>query len=231
LYRKQINTYNIFTGGCIWAIEKKRHNENIALNFKDIVMDILSIDKLILFLFFFVPGFISLKFYEMLFAGEKIDFSKSLYEAIGISCINFAIFFGIIFHINKPDFLSAHPFLYYFITLFIIFITPLILTFILSKILKSKLFGKFFVSPEKVPWDCHFSKREAYWVIITLKDGRKIGGKFGLNSRASASPKPKEIYVEDIWKLDDNCKFIESLKRNQGILISENNILTIEFFK
>jgi len=92
------------------------------------------------------------------------------------------------------------------------------------------MFGRFFVSPEKVPWDWHFSKREAYWVIVILKDGRKIGGKFGLESRASASPKSKEIYIEDIWKLDENCKFIESIKRNKGVLITDNNILTIEFF-
>lgn len=193
-------------------------------------MDILSIDKLILFLFFFVPGFIALKFYQILFADEKVDFSKNLYEAIGISCINFTIFFWIIFYINKPEFVESHPFLYYLITLLITFITPVILTFLLSKILKSKVFQKYFVSPVKVPWDWHFSKRNAYWIIVTLKDGRKIGGKFGLNSRASVSPKPKEVYIEDIWKLDKDCKFIYSIKRNKGILITEDNILTIEFF-
>ncbi|MFA9370118.1 MAG: DUF6338 family protein [Labilibaculum antarcticum] len=193
-------------------------------------MDVLSIDKLILFLFFFVPGFISLKFYQILFADEKVDFSKSLYEAIGISCINFTIFFWIIYYINKTVFVDSHPFLYYVITLSIIFITPVILTWLLFKILKSKLFQKHFVSPEKVPWDWYFSKREASWVIVTLKDGRKIGGKYNLNSRTSASPKRKEIYIEDIWKLDNNCKFIDSIKRNKGVLITEDNILTIEFF-
>ena len=85
-------------------------------------MDILSIDKLILFLFFFVPGFLSMKFYQIIFADEKVDFSKSLYEAIGISCINFSIFFWVIYYINKPDFFASHPFLYYLITLLIIFI-------------------------------------------------------------------------------------------------------------
>lgn len=193
-------------------------------------MDILSIDKLLLFLFFFVPGFISLKFYQMLFAEEKIDFSKSIYEAIGISCINFSIFFWIIYYINQPTFFHAHPFYYYLITIAIIFVTPLILTWFLSRALKSKFFRRFFVSPEKVPWDWYFSKREASWIIVTLKDGTKIGGKFGLKSRASASPKPHEIFIEDIWKLDKNCKFIESVRRNKGILITDDNIIAIEFF-
>lgn len=193
-------------------------------------MDILSIDKLILFLFFFVPGFVSLKFYRILFAEEKVDFSKSLYESIGISCINFSIFFWIIYYINKPDFVDSHPFLYYLTTVSIVFITPIILTWLLSKILSSKIFQKHFVSPVKTPWDWHFSKRQAFWVIVTLKDRRKIGGKYGLNSSASAYPRPKEIYIEDVWKLDKDYKFIESIKRNKGILISEDNIMTIEFF-
>lgn len=193
-------------------------------------MDILSVDKLVLFLFFFVPGFISLKFYQLLFADEKVDFSKSLYEAIGLSCINFSIFFWVIYYINRPAFVESHPFYYYLITILIIFITPLILTWLLSKILKSRLFGRFFISPEKVPWDWHFSKREAFWVIVTLKDGKKIGGKFGLSSSASTFPRPNEIYIEDIWKLDANQKFLFSIKRNKGVLITGDNILTIEFF-
>lgn len=193
-------------------------------------MDIFSIDKLILVLLFFVPGFISLKVYQLFLAQEKIDFSKSLFEAVGISLINFTLFFWIIYYINRPGYFDSHPFLYYLITLTIIFITPILLTWLLVVILKSKKYQKYFVSPEKVPWDWHFSKRKAYWVIITLKDGRRIGGKFGVNSRASASPKTKEIFIEDIWKLDKNYKFIESVKRNRGVLITGDIILAIEFF-
>lgn len=193
-------------------------------------MDILSVDKLVLFLFFFVPGFISLKFYQLLFADERVDFSKSLYEAVGFSCINFSIFFWVIYYINKPEFVESHPFYYYAITLTIIFITPLILTWFLSMILKTKVFGRFFISPEKVPWDWQFSKRDASWVIVTLKDGKKIGGKFGKNSSASTFPRSKEIYIEDIWKLDANHKFIYSIKRNKGVLITGDSILAIEFF-
>ncbi|WP_157625097.1 DUF6338 family protein [Sunxiuqinia dokdonensis] len=194
------------------------------------IMDILSVDKLVLFLFFFVPGFISLKFYQLLIADEKVDFSKSLYEAVGFSCINFSIFFWVIYHINKPEFVESHPFYYYAITLTIIFITPLILTWFLSMILKTKVFGRFFVSPEKVPWDWHFSKRDSSWVIVTLKDGKKIGGKFGKKSSASTFPRSKEIYIEDIWKLDKNHKFINSIERNTGVLITGDSILAIEFF-
>lgn len=194
-------------------------------------MENFSIDKLMLIMYFFVPGFISMSFYRLVFALERIDYSKSLYEALGISCINFSLLFYPIYLINQKAFLIDHIFLYALLTIFIIFIVPIILTLLYSRIVKTKKFQKNFVSPEKTPWDWLFSKRESYWVIITLKDGKKIGGKYGLKSRASAFPAAREIFIEDVWKLDKDCVFKESLKRNSGLIIFNDNILTIEFFK
>jgi hypothetical protein len=80
--------------------------------------------------------------------------------------------------------------------------------------------------------DYFFSKREPYWVIITLKSGRKIAGKYACNSCTSAYPESKEIYLEEVWKLKkDNYTFVEQIERTGGILITENEISTIEFLK
>ena len=54
-------------------------------------MDIWEIDKALLFVVLFIPGFISIKVYELLIASEKRDFSTSIAEAIAYSAINFAI--------------------------------------------------------------------------------------------------------------------------------------------
>ena len=45
-----------------------------------------------LFLIFFIPGFITLKVYDLLIPGEPRDFSKSLFDAIAYSSLNFRIF-------------------------------------------------------------------------------------------------------------------------------------------
>jgi len=49
-------------------------------------------DKLILFLAFFVPGFIAMQVYTMIVPTEQRDFVKSLPEAIAYSAIHYAIF-------------------------------------------------------------------------------------------------------------------------------------------
>ena len=55
-------------------------------------MDLWSVDKLILFLVFFTPGFVSLKVWDMHIPSERRDFSKSLLEVIGYSTMNLAVF-------------------------------------------------------------------------------------------------------------------------------------------
>jgi hypothetical protein len=50
-------------------------------------------ETLALFLLFFVPGFISLKTYDLFVPGERRDFSKSIYEAVAYSALNLGVLF------------------------------------------------------------------------------------------------------------------------------------------
>lgn len=45
-------------------------------------MDIWSLDKLVLFLALFVPGFVSIKVYRMLIPSQWRDWSSNVFEAI-----------------------------------------------------------------------------------------------------------------------------------------------------
>jgi ABC-type multidrug transport system permease subunit len=56
-------------------------------------MDVFTIDKLFIFIAFIVPGFVSLKAYEIFVPTQKIDSTKILIEAITYSCINYALLF------------------------------------------------------------------------------------------------------------------------------------------
>ena len=52
-------------------------------------------ETLLLFLLFFVPGFVSIKVYDLLVPGERRDFSKSFYEAIAYSALNVGVLFWV----------------------------------------------------------------------------------------------------------------------------------------
>ncbi|HDL0240492.1 TPA: hypothetical protein PWK60_004685 [Escherichia coli] len=67
--------------------------------------------------------------------------------------------------------------------------------------------------------------------MITLKNGKKIAGKFGANSFASSAPEPEQIYLEEHWVLNDDGGFERPRVSILGILILGNDIENLEFFR
>lgn len=194
-------------------------------------MDIWQIDRLILFLLFFIPGFISIKAYNLIYPSERNNISIFLLEAIGYSSLNFAALFWLVIIIHSGNFYNNYK-IWYFIFLFLIlFIIPLLWPVLFTMISGWGIVKKYIVSPIQKPWDYVFRKKEVFWIIIHLKDGRKIGGRYGRNSYSSSHPSKEQIYLEEVWKLDENANFLEPIKRSKGIIVLGEEILSIEFFK
>ena len=194
-------------------------------------MNIWEIDKLQLFLMFVVPGFISIKIYDLIIPGERRDFSKAIVEAIAYSSINFALLSWLIALINSGDFSSKHQIIYAILIIIIMFGFPVLWTVLFLKITEWKPIASKIYHPIQKPWDWYFRKGEPCWVIVHLKDGRKIGGKYDENSFASSFPAEEQIYLEEIWRLDKKGAFIEQTERSKGMIIFKEEILSVEFFK
>lgn len=193
--------------------------------------DLFQMDRLLLFVIFFVPGFISMKVYSLLVASEKTNFSQALSEAIGFSAINFASLSWLIIIINKGTFFKTNFFLYLLINIFIIFIAPILWTIFYVNIAKSKYLKKYIISPIKNPWDFFFEQKKSFWVIVNLKNGEKIAGVYSQNSFASAFPHKEQIYLEEFWSLDEKENFKRKKNSTCGILILGEEIKSIEFYK
>jgi hypothetical protein len=193
-------------------------------------MDIWQVNKLILFLIFFIPGFLSLKVYDWLVATERRDFSKSLFEVIGYSAINFAALIWLIIPIHLNNFYESHLILYIVCLLIILFIFPICWPFLFIRLSGAKLLAKYIIHPCPKPWDYVFGSRISFWVIIHLKNGKRIGGKYDSKSFTSSYPVEEQIYLEEIWKLDDDGKFIRPVERSKGMIFFKDDILAVELF-
>ena len=102
-------------------------------------MDIWEPEKIILFLAFFMPGFISIKVYELIVATKRHDFSNSVLEAIGYSVLNFTVLSWLIILISSPDFNKNRPILYFICIIIIFFIFPTIWPLLFIKASKLKI--------------------------------------------------------------------------------------------
>jgi len=151
-------------------------------------------ETLRLILLFFVPGFISMRVYDLYVPSERRDFSKSLLEAVSFSCVNFAITYWAIVAIHSDGFPLRNPISYYLSSIGILFLAPVLWPILYSKMTELPFFRQRIIHPIPKPWDYFFSKRQSLWVIIHLKDGRRIGGRYDTGSFASSFPAGTDLY-------------------------------------
>ena len=194
-------------------------------------MEIWQFDNFSSFLFLFIPGFISLKIYDLFVPNERRDFSKSIVEVIAYSTFNLVVLFPIINEINTNNFYINHPILSYSLLLIGFIIMPILWACIYLKIINWKTISSLIIHPILRPWDLKFSEGHPAWIIVHLKDGRLIGGIYQENSYASSYPAEEQIYLEQVWKLDQDGKFIEAVERSKGIIIFKNDITAVEFYE
>jgi hypothetical protein len=164
-----------------------------------------------------------------LIADEKYDFTKNLFEIIGYSLINFVLFSWLIVINDYNNWIKVFPAGFYTSAFIVLIVGPLIWPLILNRVLNSKMIKPHVISSSKSAWDFIFTKRNGAWVIVHLKDGRKIGGKFSTKSFASPYPCKETIYIEELWELEGS-KFVNIIPRTNGILIISDDIFAIEFF-
>lgn len=53
------------------------------------------------------------------------------------------------------------------------------------------------IHPVPTAWDYYFSKQEEAWIIVTLKNGKTIYGKFSEHSFASSDAEERDLYKKN----------------------------------
>jgi hypothetical protein len=192
-------------------------------------MDLFSVDKLLLFLFFFIPGFVSLKVYDWLVPGQPRKFGDALLEIVGLGFLNYAILFLWwlpLISSTEPDsvFETGFVFQVVLITCVCPALWPLIYLGLSSRGYLKHWFGV----PVPSAWDCVFSRREWFFAVVHLKDGRRIGGLFGPSSYASSFPSKETLYLEQLWSLDEDGELVAPARGTKGVVILGDQIELVE---
>jgi Family of unknown function (DUF6338) len=194
-------------------------------------MSIWEADKLILFIAFVIPGFISIKTYELLCPGIQRDSSKQIVDAVAYSCVNYALLIWPIMAVEASGWKNGNPNLYAAFYMFALLGSPVTLSLMLKFIRTRQFFQRAVAHPTQKPWDYVFSKRESYWIKIALKDGTKLGGIYAGKSFASSAPADEQIYLEESWIVNDKGGLDRPKSRTAGVLVTSSEISYIELMK
>lgn len=189
-------------------------------------MELFDGNKILLFIFFFIPGFVALKTYEFFYAVNKKDLGKEILDAVFFSCLNYSVIgLPLIYIVDKYE-LNIWGFFITGITSLLI--APCFLAFLwvytVNQICKKTKLGK---SPHKTPLE-YFNNEirtdKHVWVQVELKDDSLINGVFGY---MTSYPDEVGIYLQQYWTLE-NDQFSRNDK-DLGIVILSNEIKTISF--
>lgn len=194
-------------------------------------MDILETNKLVLFLAFVMPGFISIKVYNLLYKTNLINSSEMIIDAITYSSINYALWFVPIGLIENNKIQTEYPVYYTFFYGFILLVSPILLAYFWGLLREKGVFQNKLAHPISKPWDYVFKQRKQYWVLIKLKNGEFIGGKYASASFTSSYPAEEQIYLEETWVLNKENMFERPVEKSAGIIIMSNEISYVELFQ
>ncbi len=187
--------------------------------------DILNLNKIQLILIFIIPGFISYKIWTLIIPSRQSLIKDIVIDIMCYSSINFALLIWLI-DITSDAALA----LKYLVYIIIFFLAPILWPILWSLILKSKFLRGKTIHPTPKAWDYYFSLGKPCFMLIHLNSGKLIGGLYYEESFASSYPENKDLYLKEVWKIDENGAFLEKVEDTAGLLISYDMIEYIELF-
>ncbi len=195
------------------------------LNNKDAVFFVMA---------FIMPGFICIKFFEILTGSARSQSSGFRIDYLFWSVVNnfLAIVITKIFAITITNDEAIISILYYFLGFVVL---PLILTGLFYKLRKTKYFLKYFGYPKEHIWDYAFKLFSTpKYCIITLDNDEKYGGLLINTGIVSEGRLPKEIYLSEQWEIKKTKSGYyvftgKKIQHTAGIFLS--GIKSVEFIE
>ena len=118
----------------------------------------------------------------------------------------------------------------------LILVGPTILGLLLGVNIQTDAFRRFLqwcrLNPVHViptAWEWKFRGMSEQWVLVTLKDGTRFAGFCGSGSFMSSDPEERDIYIERIYDIDDDNRWIP--RGEKGLLVAAGEVRTIEFWQ
>jgi hypothetical protein len=179
--------------------------------------------SLAFFFLFVLPGFISLKVWTQIVPSPERALKDVIGEVVAFGVLNAAIVAPFL-ALWQPTGLRA----IYIVLVIGLVLLPAFWPFCLKWIVNVLQRINVLLIPARTAWDFVFEQREPYFVIVHLKDGRRIGGYYGEDSFAGLYPESGHIYLEEVWALDADGAFVAAVPDSKGIILKPDDYEFLE---
>lgn len=190
-----------------------------------------ELDFWTLFLVLIAPGLISMHVYRVLFAARKIDWKVALVQGLFYSVLNLVACLPILVLIHQAGFWENHPYRYTAGLMAVLLVFPVAWPLLYRYLIKWQWLASKVQLPYDSAWDYFFERKMPVFVVLQLRNGSRFGGYFGPRSYATSFPTEGDIYLETVYKVDEEGNFTEPVEDTDGAIIRKDQYDLIEFFK
>ena len=183
---------------------------------------------LVLLIALVFPGFVALRTYALFAPVSDKGVKDYVIEVSAYGLINFAIAYVPLTAALTRGWSGWADWL---VLILAFIVLPALIAIVFRWILGWLHRKNWILSPNVTPWDDFFLRDEPCYIIVHLKDGRRIGGMFGDESKASLHPQPGHLYIQQLWHLNDDGTFSEAVPGSKGILIGPDEYAFIEMIE
>lgn len=170
--------------------------------------------KLAIVALFALPGFISLRVWGLIFPTSPSALKDQIGEAISFGILN-AMVCAPLFFLLQPN----SPLALYILAVVTLVVLPAIWPFPLRWLMRILQKHDIILITSHCAWDDVFLRDEPYFVIVHLNDGARVGGYYGPKSFAGLHPNSGELYLEQLWYLDEEGKFTSIVPDSRGLIL------------
>jgi len=179
------------------------------------------------FLALLFPGFIALTFYD-----SRVPSERRKWNEMGVTLVSYSLLIDVFAATYLQCFpLTSSSAKWQIICFGLIFnlIVPAVLGWIVVDI-REWLAGEGRVlSAIPKAWDEFFKRigNKPYGLVVTLKDGQKVGGFWAEKPFASSYPADEDLFIPVPVHIDRDGNFLERIEGAKGLLIARGDILMI----
>lgn len=195
--------------------------------------DIKSIQSVYLLLAFVVPGMVIMLVRAQFLTGRVKTMSENIVSYIALTVLYYGLaapFVEYVLSFDEPGLAKIAAWLA------MIFALPALVGLLLGASAQNDVFRKCLqylrINPVHVTpsaWDYAFSRlRGDHFVMVTLADGSTVAGIYGQRSFASSDPAERDLYLQEIYDVDDGAW--TKRPEQQAILIPSKEIKNVQIW-
>lgn len=182
-----------------------------------------------------LPGFIAQSIYDLFVPSKDRDAATNFFLGLAYGTLNLALTWPLLSWassaISKATSVSCGAVVAYVDILFSLAVFPAFLGYLTFRLRESSWFQGWTITPSPTAWDNFFAQRKSCWIIFHLKGGQRIGGHYCAGSHASAFPNEPDVYVSEVWRINEFFQFEEMVEGSMGALIRRDDCELIEFLR